>query len=435
MKTPRLKPLLYTAAALAALGLLAWAALREPVQLARVETARLGPLTQSFSEEGKTRLKARYAITAPVAGQLARISLQAGDAVQAGQTLAVIEPATSALLDARTRAQAQAEVRVGEGQQAAARQRMAAAQAAHDLAQASLRRAQPLQAAQAISQEAFDQARAQAASAAAELAAARAEEQTAAARVAAARAVLAQEGRAGQAAPLAVTSPVDGVVLKRVLESAAPVAAGQALLEVGDAAQLEIEAEVLSTDAVRLAPGMAARVLRWGGAGDLAATITRVEPGGFTKVSALGVEEQRTRVILDIDTPRSQWAALGDAYRVELDFILRHEAQALQVPAGALFRTSEAALPSAMTTTASAGAPAASAAATAASAPAAPATPDAASGWALYRVVDGRARRTPVQVGLRSATAAQILHGVAEGDAVIVQPDDRIADGVRIQAH
>lgn len=426
MKHPPLKPLLYTAAALAALGLLAWAALREPVQLARVETARRAPITQSFSEEGKTRLKARYAITAPVAGTLRRISLQPGDAVQAGQTLAVIEPATSGLLDARSRAQAQADVAAGQSQQAAARQRIAAAQAAHDLAQASLRRAQPLQAAQAISQEAFDQARAQAATAAAELAAARADEQAAAARVAAARAVLAQEGRTGNAAPapLPVVSPVDGVVLKRVLESAAPVAAGQALLEVGDAAQLEIEAEVLSTDAVRLAPGMAARVLRWGGAGELAATVTRVEPGGFTKVSALGVEEQRTRVILDIDTPRSQWAALGDAYRVELDFILQHESDALQVPAGALFRTSDAAAPAS--------------AAPAASAPTSsplPAAQDPASGWALYRVVDGRARRTPVQVGLRSATAAQILHGVAEGDAVIVQPDDRITDGTRIEAN
>ncbi|MDO5087416.1 MAG: HlyD family efflux transporter periplasmic adaptor subunit, partial [Comamonadaceae bacterium] len=412
MKLPAAKPLLYTTLALGLAGLLTWAALREPAQLVRVQTATRGPITQSFTEEGKTRLKARYAITAPVAGQLQRIALQAGDAVQAGQTLALIHPATSALLDARTRAQAEADVRAGQSQQAAARQRIAAAQAAHDLAQAGLRRAQPLQAAGAISQEAFDQARTQVATSAAELAAARADEQTAAQRVSAARAVLAQEGRAGaSAAPLAVTAPTDGVVLRRVLESATPVAAGQALLEVGDATQLEIEAEVLSTDAVRLAPGMAARVLRWGGEGTLQAAIRRVEPGGFTKVSALGVEEQRTRVILDITSPRAQWAALGDAYRVELEFILRHEENALQVPAGALFRTQ-----------ASAPAPGAS-------------QPAATEGWALYRAVDGRARRTPVQTGLRSATAVQVLQGVAEGERVIIQPDDRLSDGTRIEAH
>ncbi|RRD58790.1 HlyD family efflux transporter periplasmic adaptor subunit [Comamonadaceae bacterium OH2545_COT-014] len=416
MNMPSRKALLSTAAAVALLALLAWAALREPAQLVRVQPVTRGPLTHSFTEEGKTRLKARYVITAPVAGMLRRIELAPGDAVRAGQALAVIEPATSALLDARSRAQAEAEVRGGQGQQAAARQRISAAQAAHALAQASLRRAQPLREAGAISQEAFDQARTRASTAAAELAAARADEQTAAQRVAAARAVLAQEGRAASAAkPLAVPAPVDGVVLKRLLQSAAPVAAGQPLLEVGDAAQLEIEAEVLSTDAVRLAPGMAARVLRWGGQGTLQAAIRRVEPGGFTKVSALGVEEQRTRVILDITSPRAQWAALGDAFRVELEFILQHEENALQVPAGALFRTQ-----------ASAPAPGTSQAADAA-----PATET----WALYRAVDGRARRTPVQTGLRSATAVQVLQGVAEGERVIIQPDDRLRDGTRIEAH
>ena len=203
MKKPLPKTPLYVAAALALLALLGWLALREPVQLASVQPVRRAPLTQSFSEEGKTRIQQRYAITAPVAGTLRRISLQAGDAVQAGQPLAYIEPATSGLLDARTRAQAQADISAGESQRAAARQRIAVAQAAHDLAQASLRRAQALGPSGAIAQEALDQARSQASRAAAELAAARADEQTAAARVAAARASLAQEGRSTpQAQPL-----------------------------------------------------------------------------------------------------------------------------------------------------------------------------------------------------------------------------------------
>ena len=133
-----------------------------------------------------------------------------------------------------------------------------------------------------------------------------------------------------------MVAPVTGVVLKRTLESATPVTVGQALMEIGDTAQLEIEAEVLSADAVQLRPGTQVRLLHWGGAGALQAHIRRVEPGGFTKVSALGVEEQRTRVILDFDSPRSEWAALGDAYRVELEFLLRHEDRALQVPASSL---------------------------------------------------------------------------------------------------
>ena len=153
---------------------------------------------------------------------------------------------------------------------------------------------------------------------------------------------------------------------------------------------------MLSTDAVRLAPSLPARMLRWGGEGVLQARIARIEPGGYTKVSALGVEEQRTRVILDFDTPREQWAALGDAFRVEVEFIVQREADVLQVPGSALFRTGD--------------------------------------GWAVYRLEGGKARRTPVKIGLRSATAAQVLEGLDAGQRVIVQPDDRIVDGTRINA-
>jgi HlyD family secretion protein len=195
---------------------------------------------------------------------------------------------------------------------------------------------------------------------------------------------------------LAVRSPVAGRVLKRAVESSTAVAMGQPLMEVGDPALLEIEVEVLSTDAVRLAPGLKARVLRWGGDGVLDAHVTRIEPGGFTKVSALGVEEQRTRVILAFTSPREHWAALGDAYRLEVEFILKQDQDVLQVPASALFRAGE--------------------------------------GWAVYALDGGKARRTPVKVGARSATAAQVLEGLQADQTVIVQPDDRIKDGTRIEA-
>lgn len=398
---------LYFVLAASFIGALAFLTWREPRQLAATGAVTQGPLQETFTEEAKTRLKQRYAIAAPVSGTLQRITLEPGDAVQKGQPVAYIAPAASTLLDDRSRAQAEADVKSGQSQQAAASQRIAAARAAHQLAQASLKRARALAAGQAASQEALDQAQAAATRAAAELAAAQADEQAAIARVAAARATLAHEGAAGESgarAPQPVLSPVSGVVLRRSLQSATPVAAGQSLMEVGDTAQLEIEAEVLSTDAVRLAPGMAARVLRWGGEGALQARVTRVEPGGFTKVSALGVQEQRTRVILELTSPRADWAALGDAWRVETEFITRQEENAVQVPASALFRTAA--------TESGAG---------------------STGGWALYVVENGRARLTPVRVGLRSDAAAQILEGAAPGQTVILQPDDRIHDGVRIQ--
>ena len=398
---------LYFVLAASFIGALAFLTWREPRQLAATGAVTQGPLQETFTEEAKTRLKQRYAIAAPVSGTLQRITLEPGDAVQEGQPVAYIAPAASTLLDDRSRAQAEADVKSGQSQQAAASQRIAAARAAHQLAQASLKRARALAAGQAASQEALDQAQAAATRAAAELAAAQADEQAAIARVAAARATLAHEGAAsesGARAPQPVLSPVSGVVLRRSLQSATPVAAGQSLMEVGDTAQLEIEAEVLSTDAVRLAPGMAARVLRWGGEGALQARVTRVEPGGFTKVSALGVQEQRTRVILELTSPRADWAALGDAWRVETEFITRQEENAVQVPASALFRTAA--------TEGGAG---------------------STGGWALYVVENGRARLTPVRIGLRSDAAAQILEGAAPGQTVILQPDDRIRDGVRIQ--
>ena len=166
-------------------------------------------------------------------------------------------------------------------------------------------------------------------------------------------------------------------------------------MEVGDPSQLEIEVEVLSGDAVRLAAGMPARISRWGGEGALQAKVARVEPGGFTKVSALGVEEQRTRVILDLESPQQQWAALGDGYRVEVEFIVQRADDVLQVPANALFRLGD--------------------------------------GWAAYRLVNGKAQRTPVQIGMRSALAAEVKSWLEQDQSVIIQPEERIGDGTRIQ--
>lgn len=389
------KALLWTAGA-AALAVLAALALRQPTQLASTARVNRGPLTLTLTEEGRTRLKQRYAITAPLAGQVQRVMLRPGDAVRAGQVLADIAPAASALLDARTRSVARADITGAEAAQAAARQRSAAATTAEAVARQDLARQQALQGQGMVSAAAVEAAQAQAASAAAARATALADEAAAAQRLVAARAALADEGRAGNGRVLSVRAPVDGVVLRRPVESTQPVAAGTLLMDIGDPSALELEVEVLSTDAVRLAAGLPARVLRWGGEGELDATVARVEPAGFTKVSALGVEEQRTRVILDLTSPRSRWSALGDGYRVEVTFILRAEKDVLQLPGSALFRSGD--------------------------------------GWAVYRLDGGHARKVAVKTGLRTATATQVLEGLADGDTVILQPDDRIRDGTRIEA-
>ena len=393
MKIPR-KLLSWVVAALA-LALLTWAALREPVQMVSVATVARGALEQSFLEEGKTRLKQRYVVTAPLAGQVRRITLQPGDTVRAGQMLAQIEPVSASLLDARARSQAQAEVAGSEAALQAARQRISAAESASAVAQKELQRLGTLAASGMVTASVLDQTRAQADSAAAALGTARADVQMAQQRLTGARALLGDEGRGGHGKLVSVTAPADGVVVKRTVESATAVPIGQVLLEIGNPQALEIEVEVLSSDAVRLKPGTRARVLRWGGEGVLEASVTRVEPGGYTKISALGVEEQRTRIILDFATPPEKWSALGDAYRVEVEFILRQEQDVLQVASNALFRHAD--------------------------------------GWAVYRVEDETARRTPVQLGLRSALASQVLGGLQAGQKVIIQPDDRIREGTRVR--
>ena len=399
MKRPPLsrKIMLWTLAAVA-LGTLVWLARREPVQLASVASVSRGPLEISFTEDGKTRLQERYLVTAPVGGVVQRIALRPGDAVRAGQPVAEINPSSSSLLDPRARSQAEADISTADSAARAARQRTLAARTASEVAQTDYRRLQPLAQAGMISPAQLDGTRAQAALASAELETAQADEKITERRLQAARAALAQEGRAAHAGSkvLTVTAPVDGVIIKRLVESASPVAVGEGLLEIGNPAALEIEVEALSTDAVRLRPGLKARVLRWGGEGVLDATVSRIEPGGFTKVSALGVEEQRTRVLLDLNSPRWRWAALGDAFRVEIEFIISQQSDVLQVPASALFRAGE--------------------------------------GWAVYRL-DGRvARSTPVRLGARSSTTAQVLEGLQAEQEVILQPDDRIKDGTRIKA-
>jgi HlyD family secretion protein len=375
------------------IAVLAVFGLREPQRTVMLGNVVRGPFVQSFTEEGKTRLRQRYLVAAPLAGTIGRIDRQPGEAVRAGETLAILTPAVAGLLDPGTRSRLRAEAAAAAASERAARQRVLAAQSAQVLAPKELVRSMELRERGLVSAAQEDLAVAAARQADADLNAATAESQAARQRETAAGALLAGEGQGGGTS-LPLTAPIDGVIIRRYQESASPVAAGQPILEIGDPSALEIEVEALSTDAVLLQPGMRARILRWGGPETIGATVARIEPGGFTKISALGVEEQRTRVIVDFDAPRAQWQALGDGFRVEVEFIVFAGEGILQVPSAALFRRD--------------------------------------GGWFAYLAEDLRARGVPVEIGARSGASTAIVSGLAEGQLVVLDPDDQIRDGTRL---
>lgn len=388
------KKLTFLLIGLALLAALVYGFLPGPVPVDAATIGR-GRLTITVDEEGKTRVRERYTISAPVAGHARRIVLKAGDPVQAGQTIAILEPSRSASLDPRGRAQASAQVEAARAAVQAARGSAAAAAAEERLARQELNRAESLLQARFVAQAAVDQARSRVQAGAANARSAEQNARVAEYQLVAAQAALMGAGRPASGDAVAVTAPVAGRVLAVPHESEGAVQAGQALLEVGNPDSLEIVVEVLSTAAVRIAPGTRVRLDRWGGEQTLDAVVRVVEPAGFTKVSALGVEEQRVRVIADIVSPRPLWQRLADGYRVEASFVVWENADELLVPTSALFRHDK--------------------------------------DWALFVIVDGKARLRPVRIGQRSGLAAQVLDGLKAGEVAIARPDDRVGDGVRVE--
>jgi HlyD family secretion protein len=358
-------------------------------------TATRGPLRVTVEQEGKTRVVDRYVISAPVAAYAQRIDFDVGDTVQRDEPVVRLEPLRAEVLDPRQRAAAEARVAAAKAAVNAAQQNVDAAKAGADLAQKELRRIRKLRADGYVGQDAEDRAAAEAERSAAQLRSAQFAVDTARYEMEAARTALRYAAQpAASKEPIIVRAPVAGAVLKIPRKSEGVVASGQALMEIGDPRALEVEVDVLSADAVRLHPGTKVEFERWGGAGKLEGKVRTVEPVGFTKVSALGVEEQRVWVIVDFTSPASQWQSLGDGYRVEASFILWEGNDVLQVPASALFREGE--------------------------------------GWALFVVQGDKAVKRDVQVGQRNGLSAQILSGINEGDRVIVHPDDQVHDGVRV---
>jgi HlyD family secretion protein len=361
-----------------------------------VETATIarGPLVVTIDEDGRTRVRDRFVVTAPVSGEVRRIELRPGDRVKKGTRLAVIRPAAPTPLDARSRAEAEAAMRSSESALGRVTADRARAAAALEFARRQLKRVETLATGGAVAREEVDQRdtdvrAAEEVSHAAEYAVAQAQHDAEVA-----RARLAPTGPEGAQRDWVITAPVDGVVLTQYHESEGVVPAGERLLEIGDPSRLEIVADLLSTDAVKISAGSAVLIEQWGGPSTLHGRVRRIEPAGYTKVSALGVEEQRVNVVIDFDLPSGTAATLGDNFRVEVRVIVWQADAVLTVSPGSLFRQGNE--------------------------------------WALFVLEGGRAHARTVVIGARSGTAAQVLSGVDDGAAVVVYPPDTLHDDSRV---
>jgi HlyD family secretion protein len=396
--TARWRRLLATAAVigLAAAGL-AYAFWPSPVIVDLAPVAR-GSLEVAIAGEGKTRIKEIYAVSTPVAGRVLRLQVHAGDAVKANDTVvAVIQPAEPTFLDVRARAQAEAAVLAAEAAKALAEAELAQVNAELSFARSDLERSRTLARRDTIARRELERAELEVQTREAVVATARAAVSQADAELQSARAVLIQPGQHDAAACcIEVRSPESGQVLRVLSESEAVVTAGTPLLEIGDPGDLEIVVDLLSADAVRVKPGAAVYINHWGGDTTLAGRVRLVEPSGFTKVSALGIEEQRVNVVIDFADPPQKWLGLGDAFRVDLRIVVWHAADILKIPVSALFRERE--------------------------------------DWAVFVAVDGRAQRRRVVIGERNSTEAEVTAGLTADDVVIMHPSDRVEDGVRVEA-
>jgi HlyD family secretion protein len=378
------------AGALLVLALLVVALWPRAVQVDVAAVAR-GPLAVTIDEEGQTRVRERFLISAPVGGRVQRIALEPGDEVQKGMALVRVEAVEPALLDVRTRAELNAAVEAARAALGQAQAERARAEATRDRVRATLARQRELVAAGAVSRDEVEATETQARSAeeaarAAAFSVVRAEHE-----LQVARARLRQP--AGGGGGTTIASPIDGLVLRRFRESEGVVPAGEPLLEIGHPGQIEVVADLLSTDAVRVEPGAAVRIEQWGGDEGLGGRVRRVEPAGFMKVSALGVEEQRVNVIIGFDDPDRAGRALGDGYRVEVRIVVWEAADVIKAPVASLFRRGD--------------------------------------DWAVFVLDGGRARLRPVRLGRRSGTEAEVLEGLTPGDVVVIHPPDALADGVR----
>ena len=360
--------------------------------------ARRGPLRVTVEEEGRTRVKDRFVVSAPVPGYLRRIDLEVGDVVSKGGQIAALEPLRSTVLDPRSRAEAEASAASAKAVLDAAKEKARAALADAEYARERNIRMKKLAGDGFISKDDLEQADSEAKKAEATRLSAEAAVTASQADLERAQSVLrysAAEHTPSSEKAVVVRAPVSGRVLKLHRESEGVVNSGDPLVDIGNPRLLEVKAEVLSADAVKIRKGTPVVFERWGGDKPLSGRVRVVEPAGFTKISSLGVEEQRVLVIVDFTSPAEVWEGLGDAYRLDTSFIIWEGENVLQAPASALFRKGE--------------------------------------DWALFTIENNRARLRTVEVGHRNGLAAEILAGLKEGEMVIAHPDDQVRDGARVK--
>jgi HlyD family secretion protein len=379
---------------IAAVAGIGWSVMPAP---ASVEAARIarGPLIVTIDEDGRTRVRDRYTVSAPVSGYLTRIEYRPGAIVRAGQLVATILPAPPPPIDARSRSQLQARVEAAADALRQARVRVESARATLAQASRDLDRQRQLERERVVAPQELDLASTRQRVAETDVNGALAGVDVAEHDLEGARAAL-LAGDSGLVASraAAIRAPQDGAILKVFEESERAVQAGTPLVEIGAASALEIVADLLSTDAVQVKPGSRVLIDRWGGEGVLNGRVRSVEPASFTKVSALGVEEQRVNVIIDFADAPELWQRLGDGFALEAHIVVWEEEHALKVPGGALFRRGDA--------------------------------------WSVYKVTGSRAIEQRVSIGRRNDVEASVSEGLAEGDLVIVHPSDRIAGGMTV---
>lgn len=366
-----------------------------PVETATVDR---GAVIATVNEEGVTQVRNRYVVSSPAAGQLRRIALKPGAEIIAGETvLAVLEPAGGDILDQRSRAQAEAQVRAAQSQLLRAEAQQAQAEAALELAEAEANRQRSLAERQLISTQQLDTVLNRERTVAQEARAAEFARQVAQHELEQAQAGLARGTGAGAPVDslITLTSPVSGQVLRVMQESSRVISSGMPIMEIGDPADLEVRIEVLSRDGVAIQPGARVRLEHWGGEVPLEARVRRVEPAAFTKISALGVEEQRVNVIADLITPADDRRNLGDGYRVEAQIERARRDDVLRAPLGALFQGGE--------------------------------------DWFTFVMQQGKLEKRSVSIGLNNGLLAEVIAGLREGEQVVLYPGDRITDGSRVE--
>jgi len=364
-----------------------------PIDVAQITS---GPMEVTIDADGVTRIRNVFEVSSPVSGTALRSPVEVGDFVLAGETVvAIIEPSQPVFLDARSRVQAEAAVKEAEAALRLSELNIAAAEANYEHANAEYDRAKSLSASGSVSENALDDVELLLEQARTALVSALSERTLRLSSLERTKAMLIEpepSENGVESCCIEIMAPIDGSVLTVTSPSERAVMAGGPLVRIGLLDDLEIVVDLLSTDVVNLRAGAMAYIERWGGDGTLMAEIARIEPSAFTKISALGIAEQRVRVVLDLNSEQHEYAALGDGFRVFVRVIEWHSEDAVQLPISALFRDGES--------------------------------------WMVFKVVDGIASGVPVEIGNRNASVAEVLAGISVGDTVITHPSDRISDGV-----